>query len=1065
MAVQSQQAGHFIVAVRNFGRQSPAPLERSELCRNGAVNLAIASLFSNIWRRLRRSPQLSLPLAATVVIWLSHAFCHTAASPFPLHRQAVAALLTKTPFDFYQMDLQQRLVAYGAQGRGDSIRLVVQQYPYHAGVIFHNLLERSLFLTFNQQPDSARLLENIAHALARDLAQVQSDSFFLRRFGRLTALKFSRHQALQAWVAAQAVFLRGIRLDSTNVPFILQCLDYAHTRFQRLDDHKQVADNLWWLCTYYFRVIHDNDKALAIAHQWLALSRAIGYRDGELQAAMLLAEIYDARQAADSANACINLAAEGAQRLGNPYALARLLDIRVLQAIQRNDFPEALALLHRLLQFSREINFRALEGITHASAARVYHLLADYDQALAHLDSSIVRVRQLNHRVDLPPLLLHQADILVELGEWQRALALADSALRMYRAQDHVLEVARTHGLIGLIHLGKRDFKRARAAQERGLSLLAERKAAEVKMELWNNLGEIALQQERAAEAKQAFARAERLWESPRGDHELSRARLGLGQTALATREYGEARQLFEQGLARSEAGQQRDLVWKCHLGLARAYEGLHEVEAAQHHYRQAITALENIRDTVGRMDFNMSYFSTVQEVFDSAIFFALTVAQDRGMALAFMEKARARNIVDLLRRQQVRTSMPAGVTTAPRDSALVILQPDPAALQQLLDDSTVVVAYRMMRRHLIIAALNRTSYDIEYLPLDQTALREAVQRFRHILGVDNLKDFRQRRQREPHALWQETQRAGAALYRQLVAPVAGRLTQARTVYFIPDDVLYYLPFAALPEGQEGDFLIEKHALAYAPSFTALQLILQRSQPFAFQAPDSLLALALRSRTIPFAAQEVDTVARFFPKAHSQVSERWTRPALAARLHGFRGIAHLAMHADVDDSQPLQSYLLLDERHRSLVAARRHAGVETARAFRRDRRFPISDDDTLRVLRAAEVLNLDGAGLKLVVLSACNTALGRQLSGEGMMGLTQAFLCAGTQRLLTTLWQVDDQSTYELMPRFYRPLAQGMAPAPALQAAQIETIRKLENEAGHALPYFWAAFVLTGRAD
>ncbi len=1027
------------------------------------MNFATASLLSNIRRRWRRSPWL--PLAAAVVIWLSHAFYHTAASPFPLQREGVVALLSKTPFDSYQMDLQRRLAACGAQGRVDSIRQVVQQHPYHAGVIFHNFLERSLFLTFNLQPDSARLLETVAHALARDLAQVQSDSFFLRRFGRLTALKFSRPEALPAWIAAQAVFMRGIRLDSANVPFILQCLDYARSRFQRLEDHKQVADNLWWLCTYYFRVIHDNDKALAIAHQWLALSRAIGYRDGELQAAMLLAEIHDARQAADSANACFNLAAERAQRLGNPYALARLLDIRVLQAIQRNDFPEALALLQRLLQFSREINFRALESITHASAARVYHLLADYDQALAHLDSSIVRVRQLNHRVDLPPLLLHQADILLELGEWQRALALADSALRLYQAQDHTYEVARTHGLIGLIHLSKRDFKRARAAQERGLSLLAEGKAAEVKMELWNNLGEIALQQERAAQAKHAFAEAEGSWESPRGDRELSRARLGLGQAALAMREYGQARQLFEQELARSEADQQRELVWKCHLGLARAYEGLQEVEAAQNHYSQASTALENIRDTVGRMDFNMSYFSTVQEVFDSAIFFALTVAENRGLALAFMEKARARNIVDLLRRQQVQTTMPAGVTFAPRDSALVVLQPDPAALQQLLDDSTVAVAYRVMRHHLIIAALDRTGYDIKSLPLDQTALREAVQRFRHLVGVDDLKEFRRRRQREPHALWQETQQAGAALYRQLVAPVAGRLTNARTIYFMPDEVLYYLPFAALPEGQEGRFLIEKHALAYAPSFTALQLILQRTQPFALQATDSLLAFALRSRTIPFAAQEVDTVASFFPSARSEVREHWTRSALASRLHGFRGIAHLAMHADVDDSQPLQSYLLLDERHRSLVAARRGAGEESAWTFRRDRRFPIADGDTLHVLRAAEVLNLDGAGLKLVVLSACNTALGRHLSGEGMMGLTQAFLCAGTQRLLTTLWQVDDQSTYEVMPRFYRPLARGVTPARALQSAQIETIRRLEKETGYALPYFWAAFVLTGRAD
>ncbi|MDZ7268488.1 MAG: CHAT domain-containing protein [candidate division KSB1 bacterium] len=1026
------------------------------------MNRDTLSFFNRVAQCLRRAPRVALPLAAGMVIWLSHASHHATASPLPLQRETIAATLSKTPFDLYQLELQQRLLAHGARGHVDSIRQIVELHPYHAGVIFHHFLERSLFLHFNQQPDSARLLESVARLLAQDLAQVQSDSFFIKRFQRLTVLQQSQPRALQGWVAAQAVFMRGIRLDSTNVPFNLQCLDYAYRRFLHLADYKQVADNLWWLCIYFFRVLHDDGRALGIAQQWCALSRDMGYRDGELQASLLLAEIYENRRNTDSASVCFNLAAERAQQLGNPYALARLLDIRLLRAIERNEFPEAIALLRRLLQFSRAIKFRALEGIAHASAARVYHMLADYDQALAHLDSSIVHVQQLNHRVDLPPLLLHQADIFLELGERQRALVLADSALGMYLAQDRIPDAARTHGLIGLIHLGMRDFVRARAAQERGLNMLVKGQAREVEMELWNNLGEIALQQERAGEAKQVFTRAIELWQVAGSDRELSRARVGLARAALALREYGQARRLFEEELARSEATHERDLAWKCHLGLARVYEALRATGAAEQHYSQAITALENIRDTVGRVDFNMSYFSTVQEVFDAAILFALVVAKNPGLALAFMEKARARNIVDLLRRQQVRVSLAAATR---RDSALVILQPNPAALQLLLDEATAVVAYRVMRRHLIIVVLDRTRYDLVCQPLEQTTLRQAVQRFRSVLGVDDLKAFHRRWRRETQALWQETRQAGATLYRQLVAPVAGRLAHARTIYFIPDDVLHYLPFAAFSDGQDGRFLIEKHAIATAPSLTALQLILQRTQPFVWQPPDSLLAIALRSRTIPLAAQEVDTIAGLFANARSLVHERWTRPALLARLHGFQGIVHLAMHAEVDDSQPLQSYLLLDERHRQLLVTRREAGGESVQIMRRDHPARSWDDDTLHVLRAADVLSLDAAGLKLVVLSACNTALGRQISGEGMMGLAQAFLCAGTQRLLTTLWQVDDQSTYELMPRFYRPLAQGVAPAAALQAAQIETIRRLEKGGGYALPYFWAAFVLTGRAD
>lgn len=95
----------------------------------------------------------------------------------------------------------------------------------------------------------------------------------------------------------------------------------------------------------------------------------------------------------------------------------------------------------------------------------------------------------------------------------------------------------------------------------------------------------------------------------------------------------------------------------------------------------------------------------------------------------------------------------------------------------------------------------------------------------------------------------------------------------------------------------------------------------------------------------------------------------------------------------------------------------------------------------------------------LVVLSACQTGLGKESRGEGLVGLTRGFMYAGAPRVVASLWQVDDLATAELMKRFYRGmLRDGLRPAAALRAAQLE----LSQQRRWAAPYFWAAFTLQG---
>jgi CHAT domain-containing protein len=109
-------------------------------------------------------------------------------------------------------------------------------------------------------------------------------------------------------------------------------------------------------------------------------------------------------------------------------------------------------------------------------------------------------------------------------------------------------------------------------------------------------------------------------------------------------------------------------------------------------------------------------------------------------------------------------------------------------------------------------------------------------------------------------------------------------------------------------------------------------------------------------------------------------------------------------------------------------------------------------------LRLQDIFNLN-LPAELIVLSACETGLGQDVKGEGLVGLTRGFMYAGSPRVMVSLWSVDDEGTSELMSRFYKKMLQaGQKPSAALRAAQIEMWQEQKWQA----PYYWAAFTLQG---
>ncbi|HEX6864154.1 MAG TPA: CHAT domain-containing protein, partial [Thermoanaerobaculia bacterium] len=285
-----------------------------------------------------------------------------------------------------------------------------------------------------------------------------------------------------------------------------------------------------------------------------------------------------------------------------------------------------------------------------------------------------------------------------------------------------------------------------------------------------------------------------------------------------------------------------------------------------------------------------------------------------------------------------------------------------------------------------------------------------------------------------------QAERALARLSQLLLSPVAGRLT-ARRLVVVPDGALHLVPFAALLAPGAGEPLLAAHEVTVLPSASTLALI--RRKAAARREPPGVIAVfadpVFRAPApfvrLPFSRQEARDVLALAPPGERLAAlgaDASRETAGSGALGRFR-ILHFATHAVLDPDRPERSGIALS--------------TIDGRGRPRD-----------GLLRAHEIYGLH-LPADLVVLSACETALGREVRGEGLIGLTQAFFHAGARRVLVSLWPVDDQATAALMHRFYSGLfTDGLSPAAALRQAQ----DSLRREPRWSSPSYWAGFMLQG---
>ncbi|HTK53042.1 MAG TPA: CHAT domain-containing protein [Gemmatimonadaceae bacterium] len=274
------------------------------------------------------------------------------------------------------------------------------------------------------------------------------------------------------------------------------------------------------------------------------------------------------------------------------------------------------------------------------------------------------------------------------------------------------------------------------------------------------------------------------------------------------------------------------------------------------------------------------------------------------------------------------------------------------------------------------------------------------------------------------------------SMYRTLIEPVrrAGQLDQATRLVIVPHGPLVYLPFAALRDPNDGKYLVERHAILYAPSAGALVAL--RGAPSSLDAAASgAVALAPFPDDLPASVLEARGVARAIPGAVVLSGPDATEDALRRGLNEAP-LVHVATHGQLNAYSPMFS-------HVALAAGRQ-----------RDR----SDDGRLEV---HELLGLRVRS-SLVFLSGCETGTGNAWAtafspGEDFTTLAQAFLYAGARSVVATLWPIKDDAAAVFAERFYSSLQHSGAPE-ALADAQ----RAMIHDRRYASPFDWAAYTVSG---
>lgn len=808
-------------------------------------------------------------------------------------------------------------------------------------------------------------------------------------------------------------------------------------------------------------------------------------------------------------------AAELFDRSGNPAMAANVLTNIGAAQLQLGDLNSALDTYQAALP-----RLEAM-GDTHAIAqtltqlAEVRSLRGEYQTALDTYHRALPLWEQTSYQTGIAETLNALGTVYSDLGEAQKAAETYAEALALVETLGNRANVAATLNNLGGAYLDLGEFDRAIESYNRALEIWQSIDHRSGEASTLNNIGYLYRQQGDLEKASSTFARAVEIWRDVHNLRAEASTLNNIGDVHFLQGDRDRALAFYQRALPlRESAGDRRGLA-RTRYSLARVYRQRGDLDRAQQEIETTLEIVETLRTNVLDEELRASFFANQQDYFEFYIDLLMQRhRQDSNtgfdeLALHAKERASTRSFLDLLNaaasdlkqgidselfdryqksREQLHllerrrvevfgrehtdeeaqtlqaafqdaladySDIQARIrTTSPRFADLT--QPQPVTVadvqQQLLDDETAMLVYALgtERSYVWIVTSNElTSYDLP----PRAEIERLANGFLEAIYVPR---YRTRPQLVATATRDLSQ---AVLPKDL-----DRLSQKRLA-IVGDGVLQYVPFAALylenetpsidrfeivnlPSASTLAALRRNHKTHRTPSKTLAVFADPVFSPDDDRFPNAVVTSELppeldrsarqsevRFNRLPFTRTEAERISRWIPdeRRFSAWGFDASRDLVTnTRLDDYR-IVHFATHGLANSATPELSGLVL-----SL--------------------FDLQGNPQNGFLRLYDIFNLD-LYAELVVLSACNTGRGRQIRGEGIVGLTRGFMYAGADRVVVSFWAVDDAGTAELMDRFYRQMLENRhPPIAALREAQLELINTQEWN----LPYYWAAFTVQG---
>jgi tetratricopeptide (TPR) repeat protein len=825
-----------------------------------------------------------------------------------------------------------------------------------------------------------------------------------------------------------------------------------------------------------------------------AAGRARQTGDGPAEAAALAERGRARLQGVDFAGARADLdrALQIARRGGDRRGEADGLDGQGLLADRLGDFAAAIDRFGGALPIARDLRDAAREALIREHLGNARFARGEFAEAIREHEASLALRRGLGDLAGQATNLGDLGAIDAVIGERGRAEGRLREALDRMRALSNRSGEALVRADLGVL-LEEGGDREAAIGEYRASVALREgiadaRGAALTRC----NLAEALRRGGRVTEAEEEIGRALRTLRSlgDRAGETLALEGLGdlergRGRQAEAAARYGEALRLARSGGMREEA-------WRAEAGIGACHESAGRLAEALASYRRAIADIEAIRSGLVADELRSLYLSGRLEVYEAAlrVLWRQGAGPERAAsAFACAEGARARGLLDLL--EEARADLHAGIEQGiARQEGEILARlneagrrlrgaPDPGERELRRREVQEAQADLDLLRVRMRTSAGRYADLVYPAPAGIREVRRAILRpgetlLEYFVGDDasylwivsrGRTDWRRLPPRAeieaaarpfldllrteaadlgPREAWREAARRLGRLILPARPPAEGRLV------VVADGILSDLPFEALiapwTAGPGGRLLIEEREVSYAPSASAIRSI-RSADRRSGAAPRRLLAIGdpalpagppefAESAPLPFAREEASRIAALFPADDRTLllGPEATEEALdTTDLREVRYL-HIAAHGLIDETAPQRSGLLL---------------------------APGSPDRD-GLLQMSEIFRLR-LGADVAVLSGCRTGLGPLVRGEGIVGLTRAFLYAGARSVVVSLWDVGDRSTADLMERFYRGLLAGKPPRTALREAKLALLGSGREADRH--PSRWAPFILVGDPD